>query len=87
MNPQNCREIFALLSSYLDVELPADACKAIETHLADCPPCIEFAESLRKTVELCREYRASDVPEPLASEAREQLMNAYKTMLAARGPK
>ena len=77
---QDCKEIFALLSSYLDLELPADACQAIEQHLAGCPPCIEFVESLRKTVDLCRGYRPEELPAPAASEAREQLMKAYQAM-------
>jgi anti-sigma factor RsiW len=80
----NCKEIFALLSDYLNLELPPDACKEIETHLASCPPCIEFAESLRKTVELCRHYRPTELPEPLEKQAREQLLAAYKKMVAAR---
>ena len=54
---EKCKEIFSLLSEYLNLELPPEACQEIETHLAGCPPCIEFAESLRKTVELCRRYQ------------------------------
>ena len=79
-----CKEIFSLLSEYLNLELSPDACLEIETHLAGCPPCIEFAESLRKTVELCRRYQPIELPEPLAKSAREQLLNAYERMLAAR---
>src|ERR1035438_689353 len=56
---EKCKDIFSLLSDYLNLELPPDACHEIEAHLAGCPPCIEFAESLRKTVEIgrasCRE--------------------------------
>ena len=84
-NPESCKELFALLSDYLNLELPADACQAIEQHLAGCPPCIEFAESLRKTVELCRHYRPDELPAPAAKDAREQLLRAYQTMLAAKG--
>jgi hypothetical protein len=80
----NCKEIFALLSDYLNLELPPDICKEIETHLAGCPPCIEFAESLRKTVEFCRHYRPAQLPEPLGKRAREELLDAYQKMLAAR---
>ncbi|HZT28417.1 MAG TPA: zf-HC2 domain-containing protein [Bryobacteraceae bacterium] len=81
---EECREIFGLLSAYLDLELPPDACREIEQHMAGCPPCIEFAESLRKTVELCREFRPDAVPEPISAEARENLRSAYQRMLAAR---
>jgi len=81
---EKCREIFAMLSDYLNLELPADVCKEIEAHLAGCPPCIDFAESLRKTAELCRTYRPLEIPHPLANEARDQLLLAYRAMRAAK---
>ena len=81
VHTDKCKEVFALLSDYLNLELPPDACTEIESHLAGCPPCIEFAESLRRTVELCRHYRP---PEPIGTQAREQLLDAYQKMLAAR---
>jgi len=77
---EHCKEIFALLSEYLNLELPPEACRDIESHLAGCPPCVEFTESLRKTVDLCRAYRPSDLPTPLASQARAQLLAAYEKM-------
>ena len=83
----DCREVFALLSDWLNLELPPDACREIEEHLAGCPPCIEFAESLRKSVELCRRYEAGEAPRPLDDAARRELMAAYHRMLAARGTK
>lgn len=81
---ERCREVFSLLSEYLDLDLPPEACGEIEAHIAGCPPCIEFAESLRKTVELCRRYRPSEVPDPVGKEARERLLGAYRRMLEAR---
>ncbi|MGD1069284.1 MAG: zf-HC2 domain-containing protein [Bryobacteraceae bacterium] len=81
---EKCREIFSLLSEYLNLELPPGACEEIETHLAGCPPCIEFAESLRKTVELCRRYQPSELPEPMGTGARARLLDAYQRMLDAR---
>jgi RNA polymerase sigma-70 factor (ECF subfamily) len=81
---ESCREIFALLSEYLDMALPADACRDVEAHLEDCPPCVEFAESLKKTIELCREYSPGEVPAPLSESSRDALQAAYEKMLAAR---
>lgn len=81
--PDKCKEVFSLLSEYLNLELPPDACREIDTHLAGCPPCIEFAESLRKTVELCRRYQPAELPEPLAKSAREKLLDAYERMRGA----
>lgn len=83
---EKCQEIFSLLSDYLNLELPPDACQQIEAHLAGCPPCIEFAESLRRTVELCRSYRPTELPGPIGQQAREQLLDAYQRMLRARRP-
>jgi RNA polymerase sigma-70 factor (ECF subfamily) len=80
----DCKEVFALLSQWLDLELPPDSCQEIEKHLAGCPPCIEFAESLRKTVALCRQYQETEVPAPLGDEAKRELLGAYQKMLAAR---
>jgi hypothetical protein len=76
---EKCREVFALLSDYLNLELPTDACEVIEAHLHGCPPCVEFAESLRKTVELCRQYRPSEFPSSVGERAREDLLQTYKT--------
>ena len=84
-DPERCKEIFAILSEYLDLELPEDACAAIEEHMAGCPPCIEFAESLRKTVNLCRAYEPETLPQPLSDRARQELESAWRKMVAARG--
>ena len=78
-----CKEILEMLSGYLNLELPADACQAIDTHLAGCAPCDRFAESLRSTVELCRRYQANEMPAPLSEKARQELLSAYDTMLSA----
>ncbi len=83
---ENCERIFALLSEYLNQELALERCQEIEAHIANCPPCVEFAESLRKTVELCRRYRPSELPEPMEKAARQQLQDAYQRMLLARVP-
>ena len=79
-----CKEVFAVLSDYLDLELPPETCEEIKDHLAGCPPCIEFAESLRATIKLCRHYRPKELPAPMERQARERLLEAYKKMLAAR---
>lgn len=81
---EKCREVFSLLSDYLDLELPPDACREMEAHMAGCEPCIEFTESLRKTVELCRRYRPDEIPEPLSTDARAELLEAYRRMMTAR---
>ncbi len=80
----SCKEIFAELSAYLDADLPPDACQEIDEHLSGCAPCVEFVNSLRRTVELCHGYEASSVPGPLTKGARSQLLAALQQMLAAK---
>jgi hypothetical protein len=80
-NMDNCKEVFALLSDYLNLELPPEACKAIDEHLSGCAPCIEFVESLRKAVSLCKRYQPSEMPEPMSTKARDALLAAYNKTL------
>ena len=79
-----CREVLELLSDYLSLDLPPDACREIESHLSGCQPCDEFAESLRKTVDLCRQYQPSALPHPISESARAELLAAYQKMLNSR---
>lgn len=87
MKPAECKDIFALLSQYLDRELPDEVCSQIDSHIAGCAPCIQFMESLKKTVELCRAFRPGEAPSALPDAAREELLERYRRMLAARGRK
>ena len=57
----NCREMFERLSEYMDGELDARLLECFDEHLQDCEPCQAFIDTLRKTVELCRES-GSDAP-------------------------
>jgi hypothetical protein len=60
-------------------------CGEIETHTGRCTPCAEFTDSLRKTVDLCRNYEPRELPGPLVKDARQRLLEAYHQMLAAHG--
>ena len=84
MKSSECSELFALLSQYLDQELPDDICRQIDTHVSDCPPCVEFIESLKKTIGLCHYFQSENLPNPLPASARDELLTAYRKMLAAR---
>jgi len=79
-----CKEIFAQLSAFLDGELPESTCEEFRAHIADCPPCIEFLNSLRRTVELCHQHASAEQPAPLDSASRQRLLEAYQAMVAAR---
>jgi anti-sigma factor RsiW len=80
----DCREVFARLSAYLDGELAPEVRRELEEHLCGCPPCIDFVESLRRTVDLCHGFEPGDAPGPMTTQAREELLAACRRMLAGR---
>lgn len=75
---EDCRELFAVLSDYLDAELPPADCAAIEKHIAACAPCVEFVDSLKKTIALCRGAGTQAEAPRLTAEVRDKLMVAYR---------
>jgi anti-sigma factor RsiW len=75
-----CRDFVEFLSEYLSGELAAAERAEFETHVAECPACVAYLESHRKTIKLLKAVftRPEDqVPE----EVPEQLVQA---ILAAR---
>jgi anti-sigma factor RsiW len=83
-HPESCQDVLALLSDYVDFELPLAGCAEVEKHLADCPACHEFVERLRDTIALCRAYAPVALPSLLSDRARSGLESAWRNMLAAR---
>jgi anti-sigma factor RsiW len=67
---QKCRELFERLSEYIDDELDAANCDAIDAHLQDCPPCQSCLATLQQTVALCREMKTSAMPEAASQRLR-----------------
>jgi len=79
-----CGDVFALLSEYLDGELEPASCAELEEHLAGCPECVEFVQSLKRSMQLCHELGQS-IPAPeVNEEAMAGLRRAYEQMLARR---
>ena len=82
MNGSDCESIFAALSNYLDGELPEADCNQLERHIQDCAPCVEFVNSLRKSVRLGKQYRPHEPAPALSPCVKRSLEAAYKAMLA-----
>lgn len=74
----DCREVLAMLSDFLDEELPPGACGRIIAHLDRCGACETLAAELRATLRICREVGSGEMPRPLASDVRERLLEAYR---------
>lgn len=51
-----CSEVQRLLFDYAQGNLEEEKARRLEKHLSDCPPCLEFVESYKKTVSACRQH-------------------------------
>jgi len=69
--PEQCKQVFARLSEYLDGELPQDLCEQIEGHMGGCPPCQAFLRSLERTVRWVEDLEAPQLPEDVRLAVRE----------------
>jgi hypothetical protein len=78
MPDRRCKHLFAMLSDYLNAELPVKNCRELERHLKGCEPCITYLESLKNTIEACRRYQVrGKIPAP-SEKVREALLLALR---------
>jgi anti-sigma factor RsiW len=54
----NCKECLDFIADYLDGEVTPEAAEQFEKHLKACPPCREYIESYKATIQLERESLA-----------------------------
>ena len=71
--PQDCATILANVSAFLDGELAASSCAAIEAHCAGCERCAPVIEGLRRTVGLCWSAGAAPLPDAVRQRARDSI--------------
>jgi anti-sigma factor RsiW len=70
---RDCAEILAHISAYLDGELEATECDAIERHCRGCESCASVVAGLRHTVGLCRDAGSAPLPEAVRNRAQESV--------------
>ena len=68
-----CRDVLANISGYLDGELDATACEAIEQHCLACSNCDALVRGLQETVGLCRQAASAPLPDAVRQRARERV--------------
>ncbi len=82
---QDCTDVFARLSEYLDRELPGATCEEIEKHIAACAPCVQFVESLKKSIHLTHGLTPEDPLPPIPEELKQKLRRAFDDGARRRG--
>jgi len=70
-----CRELFERLSEYVDGELSQEICEEIRNHMEGCDPCVAFANTLKKTADLCHRLPSQPMPADVAANLKAFLSN------------
>jgi len=74
-----CAAILGGISAYLDGELEATQCEAIEAHCQTCPSCAAVVHGLRETIGLCRGAVAAELPDAVKQKAQRSISQLLKT--------
>jgi len=57
-----CRRAIDLLVDYIDGSIAPTEREHLLKHFADCPPCLEFLESYKRTSQLCKQTLLREAP-------------------------
>jgi anti-sigma factor RsiW len=72
----SCEEVRAELSSLADDEVPAEARRELERHLAECRACEVLYDSTRKTIRIVTDAGAFALPEGVSKRLLERIREA-----------
>lgn len=76
-----CRQVFELLSEWLDGEVPADLAAEIDAHICSCAPCVQFLDSLKRSIRLTKEFAGTEDFSALPAPVRSALEQAWRNSL------
>lgn len=68
--PVICATLLDQISGYLDEELPASTCEAIEAHAQACQACARVIDGFRTTTGLCRQVAHTPLPDSVRALAQ-----------------
>lgn len=74
-----CAAVLGGISAYLDGELEATECDAIDAHCRTCADCAAVVEGLRATIGLCRGAVVAELPEPVKAKAQASIARLLQT--------
>ena len=71
----HCRDCQKLLFDYAQENLDPETARKLEQHLSDCPPCLDYVQSYRQTIQACRNHckPAAEMPAELKKKLRDFL--------------
>jgi hypothetical protein len=76
---KHCLELFEKLSEYLDNELDEVTCKDIDKHVKEFVPCFVCLQTLKRTVDLCKQTANKPVPKEFSKKLNKVIQNIPKS--------
>jgi RNA polymerase sigma-70 factor (ECF subfamily) len=70
---RQCPDVLTLFSQHLEGEIDPGVCAKLEAHLAQCDHCRGTCETLKRTLALCRQLPAPQMPATVAVSVRTAL--------------
>jgi|WetSurMetagenome_2_1015567.scaffolds.fasta_scaffold774266_2 anti-sigma factor RsiW len=71
-----CDKVYLYICDNLDEDINSERCRQIKQHLAECPNCSSYLNSLKKTIAL---YRTLPAP-PVPVETHRELFRTISTL-------
>jgi anti-sigma factor RsiW len=69
----SCHQFVSFLLDFIENQLPEDQRLLFQAHLQNCPPCVAYLESYRRTIDLSRRLPDQPVPPELIQRLRSAL--------------
>jgi Putative zinc-finger len=69
-----CQEAIAIMGEYLEAALGDEVVAALEHHLQDCPPCLAYLNTYRKTRDLAGAAGRVAMPDEVKERLRRLLL-------------
>jgi anti-sigma factor (TIGR02949 family) len=69
-----CKDVIAILGDYLEGAVPEESLQRFEEHLRDCPPCVAYLNTYKRTRELAAAAARVEMPEEMKRRLREFLL-------------
>ncbi len=67
-----CKELADILCDYIDGTLDPETKVDFEEHFSDCPPCLAFLNTYKKTTQLCRDILGGmEIPSDFENKLKE----------------
>ncbi len=74
-----CPDVVAMFSRYLEHDIGAEECAAMERHVAGCKQCSTACESLKRTLALCHAEPRGEVPADVQARIRRAIRDLSGT--------